>query len=227
MSKNLVSVVMSAFNSETTIEKSLVSLLNQTYSEIEILVIDDNSTDNTFEICSDLSKKHENLKIFRNRNNLGLTKNLNTLINKSNGDFIARQDADDISISNRLDMQLKYLNKYDLDGCATRAYIMGKNKIIPGKSYYLPKKIVMKKKNPFIHGTLLIKSSVIKEVGLYNEKFYYSQDYKLMSDLLKNNYKLKIMKEPLYHLNMEGNISIKYKKEQEYYANCVKKDINP
>jgi hypothetical protein len=104
---------------------------------------------------------------------------------------------------------------------------MGKNKIIPGKSYYLPKKIVMKKKNPFIHGTLLIKSSVINEVGLYNEKFYYSQDYKLMSDLLKNNYKLKIMKEPLYHLNMEGNISIKYKKEQEYYANCVKKDINP
>jgi hypothetical protein len=48
-----------------------------------------------------------------------------------------------------------------------------------------------------------------------------------MSDLLKNNYKLKIMKEPLYHLNMEGNISIKYKKEQQYYANCVKKDINP
>lgn len=227
MSKKLISVVMSAYNSETTIEKSLESILAQTYTEIEILVIDDNSSDNTYEICSFLSKKHENLLVFRNSNNLGLTKNLNNLINKSNGEFIARQDADDISLPNRLDIQLKYLNKYDLDGCATRAYIMGKNKIIPGKSYYLPKKIVMKKKNPFIHGTLLIKSRVIKDVGMYNEKFYYSQDYKLMSDLLKKNYKLKILKEPLYHLNMEGNISVKYKKEQQYYANCVQKNINP
>ena len=101
------------------------------------------------------------------------------------------------------------------------------NKITPSKSFYLPKKLVMRIKNPFIHGTLLIKKKVIQEIGLYNEDFYYSQDYKLMSDLLNENFRIKIFKEPLYYLNMKGNISINQKEDQKYYADCVRKKIKP
>ena len=85
----------------------------------------------------------------------------------------------------------------------------------------------MKIKNPFIHGTLVIKKEVIQKIGMYDERFYYSQDYKLMSDFLSKGYKVKILKEPLYYLNMKGNISVKNKVEQNYYAECVRKDINP
>ena len=58
-------------------------------------------------------------------------------------------------------------------------------------------------KNPFIHGTLMIKKKVIEKIGLYNEKFYFSQDFKLMRDLIDNNYKLSILNQPLYKLIYE------------------------
>ena len=85
----------------------------------------------------------------------------------------------------------------------------------------------MKYKNPFIHGTMVIKKSAIEEVGLYNESFYYAQDYKLIKDLLSKGFKYRTIKKPLYELNMENNISTKHKKEQNRYADYVRKAINP
>lgn len=73
----------------------------------------------------------------------------------------------------------------------------------------------------------MIKKTSILEVGKYNEKFYYSQDYKLMYDLIEKGYKVKIIKKPLYILNMEGNISIEKKDEQKYYAECVRRNTEP
>ena len=72
-----------------------------------------------------------------------------------------------------------------------------------------------------------MKTSIFKKLGGYDENFYFSQDYKLMSDCIKGGYKLKIINEKLYHLNMENNISNKYKSEQKYYSDCVRKNINP
>ena len=227
MNNSLVSVIMSAHNAEETIEKAINSLLNQTYTNLEILLVDDFSSDRTLGICEDFDKSYENITLFRNDKNIGLTRSLNKLINKSKGVYIARQDADDVSAEGRIEKQLTFLRKHNLDACSSRAYILESNKITPSKSFYLPKKLVMRIKNPFIHGTLLIKKKVIQEIGLYNEDFYYSQDYKLMSDLLNENYRIKIFKEPLYYLNMKGNISINQKKDQKYYADCVRKKIKP
>ena len=152
---------------------------------------------------------------------------LNYLIGKSTGSYIARQDADDISELDRIEKQIKFIDTTSVDGCTTRAFIMKENKITPNKSIYFPKKIVMRFKNPFIHGTLLIKKEQLIEVGGYNENFYYAQDYKLMTDLISKNKRFRIIKEPLYFLNMKGNISEIYKKEQKYYSDCVKKGLNP
>tara|TARA_B100001029_G_scaffold178430_1_gene185179 strand:- start:1028 stop:1726 length:699 start_codon:yes stop_codon:yes gene_type:complete len=227
MNNSLVSVIMSAHNAEKTIEKAINSLLNQTYTNLEILLVDDFSSDRTLGICEDFDKSYENITLFRNDKNIGLTRSLNKLINKSKGVYIARQDADDVSAEGRIEKQLTFLRKHNLDACSSRAYILESNKITPSKSFYLPKKLVMRIKNPFIHGTLLIKKKVIQEIGLYNEDFYYSQDYKLMSDLLNENFRIKVFKEPLYYLNMKGNISINQKEDQKYYADCVRKKIKP
>lgn len=222
-----VSVIMSVYNSEKTVAKSIESLIGQTYKNLEILLVDDFSTDKTFNICKEYENNFKNIYLFRNKNNLGLTKNLNFLINKSSGEFLARQDSDDISEPNRIEKQINFIEKYNLDGCTTRARIIQTGSIIPKKSLYLPKKFVIYIKNPFIHGSLVLKKTVAESIGNYNEKFYYSQDYKLMYDLVRAGSNLKIMKECLYHLNMNENISINKRTQQQYYARCVKKNIEP
>lgn len=227
ISKPKVTILLSVYNGEKHLSDSIDSLLFQTYKNIEILIIDDNSNDATFDICKKYEESFNNIKVFKNLKNLGLTKNLNFLIEHSSGTYLARQDADDISEVTRIEKQIKFMNKYKLDACTTRAYVMKQNKVTPNKSVYMPKKLVMRFKNPFIHGSLMIKKTSILEVGKYNEKFYYSQDYKLMYDLIEKGYKVKIIKKPLYILNMEGNISIEKKDEQKYYAECVRRNIEP
>ena len=169
-------------------------------------------------------RKNQNIKIYKNPKNIGLTKSLNILIKHSKGSLIARQDADDYSSTKRIEKQVEYLESNNLD-VTTRAKIINKNKN-SGFSYYIPTRIVIKK-NPYVHGTLLIKKSVIEEVGFYDEKFYYAQDYKLFSDLLKLRFKIKTKNECLYHLNMEDNISSNYSIDQNYFAQCVRSNISP
>lgn len=222
-----VSIIMSIYNAEKTLKKSLESIVNQTYENFEILIADDGSTDNTLNICEEFLSKYENIKLVVNKKNIGLTKTLNLLIEESKGDYIARQDADDISYNYRITKQLDFLLENNLDVVLSRAKIMNQKRMIPGISYYLPKKLLIKLKNPYIHGTLFIKTNVMKKLGGYDEKFYYAQDYKLLNDLILNNYKLRILKEELYVLNLSDNISTKFKDKQNYYADCVKKDISP
>ena len=84
-SKELVSVLLSTYNSEETIEESLFSILNQTYKNLEILIVDDGSTDNTEEICKKFQLNDERILLFSNKKNIGLTKSLNSLAQKASG----------------------------------------------------------------------------------------------------------------------------------------------
>ncbi len=218
---------MSVYNDEKNIDKSIKSIMSQTYKNLELHILDDGSDDKTWKIINKYRNEYQNIFIYKNKNNLGLTKSLNYLVNQTNGEIIARHDSDDLSHPERIEKQLNIMTKYNLDFCTTRAQIIQNNKITPKFSYYIPKKIVVKYKNPFIHGTLMIKKRVIINVGMYDENFYYSQDYKLMTDLLNINSKYKILRTPYYKLNFENNISTEFKEEQKYYAFCVKKKLTP
>lgn len=222
-----ISVIMSVYNSEETVANSIVSILNQSYTNFEFLIVDDASTDSTFEICKNFENLDIRIKVFNNKKNLGLTKSLNNLVPFVTGGYIARQDADDLSLSSRFDKQVEIFSNTKADSCNTRAIIKESNKVTPSVSYYLPYIISMKFKNPFVHGSLMIKASVFKELNGYNENFYYAQDYKLMNDLILRNFQPYIIKEPLYVLNQKNNISTIHKKEQDYFAQCVKKNKQP
>ena len=224
---NFVSVIMSTYNSINTLDTAIESIMNQTYQNLELLIMDDCSEDGSYEKINYYKDRFTNIKIFRNKKNLGLTKSLNFLIQNSSGHYIARQDADDISFDKRIEDQVREMVNFNLDFCTTRAFIKNTRKKIPGISYYFPSKIISKLKNPFIHGTLMIKKDSIIKAGLYNENFYYAQDYKLITDMFKRNYKYRKLNKPLYMLNMENNISSNKKKEQNYYASCVKNDTLP
>ena len=218
----LVSVILPVYNDETNIENAVNSILNQTYHNIELLIYDDGSNDTTKKILSNINSP--SIRIYSSEKNLGLTKALNFLISKSNGEIIARQDSDDISHLNRIEMQVNYLQSHKLDATASRARRKNSIRKIPAVSFYLPLKIQVLYKNPMIHGTLMIKKSVLEELSLYNEEFKYSQDFKLLIDLLNNGYKFRILNKVLYELNLTNNISSKFKDDQRKYFKMAKKD---
>ena len=223
----MISVIMCVKNAARYVKKSIESILNQSFVNFEFLILDDNSNDSTFEILKEFEAIDKRIKIFKNDKNLGLTKSLNILISHCNGEFIARQDADDISEITRFEIQIKTLIENEYEFCVSRARTLQEEKIIPNLSYYFPDKLVAKYKNPFIHGTLMIKKETLLNVGCYDEKFYYAQDYKLFKDLLRNNTRYKYINKCLYNLNTINNISSNKKLEQKYYFNLAKKNKTP
>ena len=187
----MISVIMSVYNNEDKLEEAIKSILNQTYKDIEFLIVDDKSSDSSLEILNKFKKIDSRIKIYSNSTNIGLTKSLNKLIKLTKGKLIARQDADDFSSIERFDKQIKFMNKHNLDACTTRARTIGSNKLRPRFTIYFPNKLIIKFKNPFIHGTLLIKE-IINSVGNYDENFYYAQDYKLFLIYYQKVTKLKL-----------------------------------
>ena len=129
----LVSVILSTFNNSQSINDSVNSILGQTYKNIELLILDDGSTDNTWEKLNKFNDPR--VKLFKNKDNIGLTKSLNKLISKSSGQYIARQDADDISLSHRLEVQINILSTSLYKVCTSRAKIKDDNSLIPGLSF--------------------------------------------------------------------------------------------
>ena len=220
-----ISVLMSTYNNENTVEESVNSILNQDYQNFEILIMNDGSTDRTAEILNAL--KDSRIKIFTNFKNLGLTKSLNILAENASGTYLARQDADDVSLRNRFSQQIKLIQEQNLDIVCSRAFIKNSKRTIPRYKNLISYKMLYKFTNPFIHGTFIIKKSTFYKVGGYNENFKYAQDYKFMHDAIKNKAKIKIVKKPLYILNTENNISSLKKNEQKFYADHVKNDTIP
>jgi glycosyltransferase involved in cell wall biosynthesis len=218
---------MSVRDNQSSVSNSIDSILNQTYEDFEFLIIDDFSKDESYAVIKDYEKKDKRLKVFRNKENIGLTKSLNKLISMTKGPIIARQDADDISYKQRFSKQVNYFQESKYDFCVTRAESMQIKKVIPKYSFYLPARMVSSFKNPFIHGTLMIRREVLLEIGSYNERFYYAQDFRLFKDLLTKKKKFKHIKEPLYSLNMKNNISSLKKTEQKYYSDLVIKNKTP
>jgi len=216
MTDRKISVIMSVYNAEKSIEKSINSILEQTFKDFELLVLDDLSNDSTPEILKKF--KHDSrVKIYSNDKNIGLTKSLNFLIKQSSCKYIFRQDSDDFSLPTRFIKQLKILEKTPFKVCSTRAINIQSQKKIPGISSWFPHKLTMKYKNPFIHGTLSIERKLLNDIGNYDENYLYAQDFKLYLDIIKKNEKIYQIKEPLYMLNTSDNISTNQKELQKIY----------
>tara|TARA_B100001996_G_C18611065_1_gene573724 strand:+ start:453 stop:1142 length:690 start_codon:yes stop_codon:yes gene_type:complete len=222
MVNSKISVIMSVFNDEKNVENSIRSILNQTYKNFDFFIIDDCSSDQTYKKIMNFSGD-QRIKIFQNDKNLGLTKSLNYLIEQVDGKYIFRQDSDDRSYPDRFYKQLEILEAGNYKVCTSRAINMTNEKKIPGLSSWIPKKIIMNYKNPYIHGTLAIEKKLLNSIGNYDEEYYYSQDFKLFLDLYNKNEEIYEIKEPLYLLNTRNNISSKHKNLQKSY---FKKAIN-
>ncbi|MFH1561035.1 MAG: glycosyltransferase family 2 protein [Patescibacteria group bacterium] len=107
----LISVVMPAYNAGSYLVEAIESVLGQTYENFEFIIVNDGSTDNTWEIIKQYAKKDKRITAIKNKSNLGVSAAANIATSEAKGKFIARMDADDVSFSDRLEKQVEFLQK--------------------------------------------------------------------------------------------------------------------
>jgi glycosyltransferase involved in cell wall biosynthesis len=200
-----VSVIMSVYNGEPYLHEAIESIINQTFTDFEFIIINDGSTDSSGEIITDYKEKDSRIYMV-DQGNTGLTKALNKAIKMAKGKYLARQDADDISKENRLEIQYNYLEQHkNIVLLGTGAYLIDENGEIFYKYNVIEGSEKLKKKlnnnNQFIHGSIMVRSSVMKKIGWYNENFRKAQDYELFLRISKN-YLVNNLNTPLYKLRI-------------------------
>ena len=224
-----LSVLMSVYNGEKYINRSIESVLKQSYNNFEFIIIDDGSTDKTVEIIENY--KDDRIVLLKS-NHQGLIKSLNLGLETSKGELIARMDADDVSLPNRFLEQTAYLNNnLNIGMVSTAVLIINKDdKVIKKLSYPklpshkildgLTHKINMK---PIIHPTVMIRRDVIQRVGGYRF-FKHAEDKDLWLRIVEK-YEIGIINKPLllYRNNLEG---ISKSNSQEQFTSSALAIVN-
>lgn len=213
-----VSILMSVFNAQRYLEQATKSILNQSLSDFEFIIIDDASTDKSLAIIK--SFKDKRIKILRNKKRLGLTVSLNKGLRKAKGEFIARMDADDISNKNRLKIQFNYLKNHpEVVFCGSWVTLINQSdKKIGEKKYPTEYKEIQRAimaGNPFIHPTVMMRRSILKKVGFYDENLNGAEDYDLFLRIAKNHQAVNLPYFLLkYRINPYGVSYRQYKKTE-------------
>jgi glycosyltransferase involved in cell wall biosynthesis len=104
---------MATYNGERFIEEQIMSILNQTYPNIELVIVDDGSKDSTINIIKRLQQHHSNIRLFQNEKNLGVTLTFNRGVSENKGDFIAFSDQDDLWVSHKIETLINQIEDHD------------------------------------------------------------------------------------------------------------------
>jgi glycosyltransferase involved in cell wall biosynthesis len=208
MKTPFISVLMGAYNAQQHIQQAILSILAQSYEHFELIIINDGSSDDTLAIIKNI--KDERI-IIVDQKNIGLTKSLNKALTIAKGELIARQDADDISLSTRFEEQVKAFNQDpDLSLLGSSMYISNPKGVFNEIFHYPCTDEELKEAifhfNPFIHGAMMIKKLVMISEGGYNESFQYVQDYEFWSRLVPK-YKCQNLSMPFYARLREDDCS--------------------
>lgn len=184
----LVTVFIPVFNAENYILESLKSILDQTYKNLEILIIDDGSTDNTVKIINSLNDSR--IRLLRNSENKGIPYTRNRGLRQANGKYLAIMDADDISYPDRIKKQVEFMEKNpEIDVAASYYKIIGGRFKKTFKPKFIKKeelKIDLLFANSIGNPTSIIRMETIKRHNLcYNENYFVSQDYGMWIEISK------------------------------------------
>lgn len=185
-----ISVVMPNYNCEKYIAEAIESILNQTFTDFEFIIIDDGSTDNSWNIIQEYVKKDERIIAIKNEENLKICKTLNKWIDLAKWEYIARMDSDDISIVDRFEKQVKFLNKnLDVWIVGWTIEIMDENWNVFSQRRYNLTDVEIRKKlfrySPFCHPVVMIRKSILDNSWKYDENQVFAEDYDLYFKIWK------------------------------------------
>lgn len=207
MNNPKVTVLMSIYNGERNLHEAIDSILNQTFENFEFLIVNDGSTDATTLILQGYSDPR--IKIITNEKNVGLTRSLNKGLRMARGRYVARMDADDVSLPQRLGRQVEFLDRNEKIGAVgTAVKNIDKNRRFLGKHYVRGDHAILRAylliNNIFRHPTLMIRRDLVEEIGGYDESLFFGQDYDLLWRLGRVT-ELANLPDALLLYRMEGN----------------------
>ena len=220
--KHNVSVVMSVFNGSEFLIRSIESILCQNLESIEFVIIDDGSTDDSIQIINKYARSDQRIRCLR-RNNGGLTSALNLGIEHTSCPYIARQDADDFSMPDRLAKQLAFLEdnrNVGLVGTGFADVDENLNILRSNCTVLLPSAIrqALIMGNSLCHSSIMFRKDIFEKIGGYRKEFRYSQDYMLYFDFLRFS-EIAILPEILVHrLVTEGMITRRHSRSQRFWS---------
>lgn len=200
-----VSIIMGIYNIQTKkiLEKAINSILNQTYRNIEFIIVDDGSNNDTYKWAKDITKNDYRVKLIKNEKNIGLTKTLNVALKHSTGKYIARMDGDDYCDLNRIKKQVDFLKKNtEFSLVASNMYLFDKNGIWGER---INNEIVCKNDflftSPIPHPTILTYKWCYDKVDGYKEKWYTNrnEDYDIFMRMFANDIHMYIMNDKMYY----------------------------
>ena len=215
----LISVVMSVYNSQAYLGQAIESILGQSFSNFELIIVNDGSTDDSQKIIDYYRDKDQRIIQIINIENCGLTKSLNLGINIAQGTFIARMDADDISLPTRFEKQIKFLESYAGIGLlgTNGSYFDETGKVLgPFRHFENDLEIRWGSlfNSQFIHSSIMFRLSLIQLAGMYREDHKYAQDYEFTSRLLQHTGGANLKEKLVLWRRTSGNISSQKKEEQ-------------
>jgi len=187
----LVSIVMTAYNAGQYIDEALTSITDQTYTKMEIIVVDDCSTDSTWDKIQVHAKRDFRIKLFRMTKNSGPSTASNFALTKARGKYVARLDADDIAYPNRITKQVTYLEKYaDVVMLGGQCHIIDEDgKIIGEKRFPIDHKDIYNSLfmiNPIQHPSCMFRFDTFKKAHIrYEKQYFICHDLKILFTLLK------------------------------------------
>ena len=220
--KDLISVILPVFEEKKEgLQKSITSILNQTHQNFELIIVLDNPNNLELnKIILEYQNKNSRIKYYSLKEHVGLANALNFAIKKCHGKYIARMDADDIAVENRLEIELKYIQKYNFDLVGSNIIMFNENIKITTKYDFLSKENYKKilYTNPIPHSTWLVKKEVYDKLKGYRN-FKKCEDYDFLLRALQSGYTLATVKDVLmyYRLKKESPVSFFYQKRSMIY----------
>ena len=199
-----VSVIMPVYNGQDFLRVSVGSILQQTLKNLEFIIIDDGSTDNTMDVLSDLAASDDRIRLLSNPNRKGIAKSLNQCAKIARASFLARMDVDDRARKNRFDLQLiKFEKDPHLVVCGSNVVHTDAvfhplyRTILPTSDLEIRRGCFLE--NPFAHSSVMIRGAAFEAVGGYCESLDVAQDYELWNRLLTHGTACNIV-QPLMEL---------------------------
>lgn len=204
-----ISVLMGMYNCATTLEQAVNSIKEQTYTNWELILCDDGSTDDSYSIATKLSEEDSRIILIRNEKNCGLNLTLNRCLEIATGEYIARMDADDVCVKTRFEKQLSFLEKnaeFDLVS-STMVFFDEDGEWGKCSVKECPTSEDVVTSSPICHAPVMIRKECIDAVGGYtvDKRMLRVEDVNLWIKLYANGYRCYNLQEPLYRMRNDKN----------------------
>lgn len=220
----MISVVMPVYNGEKHLKEAIDSILNQTYTDFEVIILNDASTDRSEEII--LSYDDQRIRYVKNETNLQLVKTLNKGIELARGEYIARMDQDDISVVERFEKQLRFMeDNIDIDVCGSYLQTIGAKQekwIYPTTPESI--KISLMFFSPLAHPSVLIRK-IFFNSKTYDINYNKAEDYYLWASNINNNKFANIPEYLLFYRLHEHQMGTVYEKDQLALSNKIRLNL--